>query len=117
MVRSMLKSKDMPNEFWTEAVDCVIYLLNRCKTSSLENITPQEAWSDLKSTVSHLKVFGSVAYVHIPDQRRVKLDDKSLKLIYVGYDERSKTYKLFDPTNKKIHISRDVQVNDEAMWD
>jgi hypothetical protein len=51
--------------------------------------------------VSHLKVFDSVAYVHILDQKRVKLDDKSLKLIFVGYDESSKAYKLFDPTNKK----------------
>jgi hypothetical protein len=64
-----------------------------------------------------LKVFGSVAYAHIPDQKRVKLDDKSLKLIFVGYDERSKVYKLFDPTNKKMHISHAVQVNEEAMWD
>jgi hypothetical protein len=71
----------------------------------------------LKPTVSHWKVFGSVAYVHIPDQRRVKLDDKSLMLIFVGYDERSKAYKLFDPTNKKIHISRDIQLNEESMWD
>jgi transposase InsO family protein len=115
MVRSVLKSKNMPKEFWAEVVDCVVYLLNRCKTSSLENITPQEAWSGFKPSVSHLKVFGSVAYAHIPDQKRVKLDDKSLKLIFVGYDERSKAYKLFDPTNKMMHISRDVQVNEEAM--
>jgi hypothetical protein len=67
--------------------------------------------------VSHLKVFGSVAYVHILDQRRVKLDDKSLKLIFIGYDEMSKAYKLFDPSNKKIHISRHIQVNEEVIWD
>jgi Reverse transcriptase (RNA-dependent DNA polymerase) len=47
----------------------------------------------------------------------VKLDDKSLKLTFVGYDERSKAYKLFDPTNKRMYICRDVQVNEEAMWD
>jgi hypothetical protein len=113
----MLKSKNMPKEFWAKAVDCAVYLLNRCNTSSLENITLQVAWSGLKPTVSHLKVFGSVAYAHIPNQRRVKLDDKSLKLIFVGYDERFKSYKLFDPTSKKIYISRDVHVNEEAMWD
>jgi hypothetical protein len=67
--------------------------------------------------VSYLKVFGSVAYVHILDQRRVKLDDKSLKLIFIGYDEMSKAYKLFDPSNKKIHISRHIQVNEEVIWD
>jgi transposase InsO family protein len=40
MVRSMLKSKNLSKEFWAKAVDCAIYLLNRCKTSSLENVTP-----------------------------------------------------------------------------
>ncbi|KAL4335379.1 hypothetical protein GQ457_07G009100 [Hibiscus cannabinus] len=100
MVQSMLKSKNVPKEFWAEAVECAVYLLNRCKTPSLKNITPQEAWSGVKPTVSHLKVFGSVSYAHIHDQRRAKLDDKSLKLIFFGYDE-----------------SRDVQVNEEAMWD
>jgi hypothetical protein len=55
------------------------------------------------------------AYAHILDQRRVKFDDKSLKLIFIGYDERSKAYKIFYPTNKKMHISHDVQVNKEAM--
>jgi len=45
----------------------------------LANQTPQEAWSGYKPIVSHLKVFGSVAYAHVPDQRRAKLDDKSKK--------------------------------------
>ena len=62
--------------------------------------------------MSHLKAFESVAYTHIPDKKHVKLDDKSMKLIFVGYDSRSKTYKLYDPVNKKIHISRDVQVDE-----
>ncbi|KAJ4769831.1 polyprotein [Rhynchospora pubera] len=116
MVRSMLKSKNMPKEYWAEAVQCAVYLQNRCPTTSLENMTPQEAWCGVKPEVSHLKVFGSVAYAHIPDQRRTKLDDKSKKLIFIGYDERSKAYKLIDPTTNKVHISRDVQVNEEAVW-
>jgi hypothetical protein len=69
------------------------------------------------SICAHVHIPDQKSYVHIPDQKRVKLDDKSLKLIFVGYDERSKAYKLFDPTNKKMHISRDIQVNEEAMWD
>ncbi|KAJ4788299.1 polyprotein [Rhynchospora pubera] len=116
MVRSMLKSKNMPKEYWAEAVQCAVYLQNRCPTASLENMTPQEAWCGVKPAVSHLKVFGSVAYAHIPDQRRTKLDDKSKKLIFIGYDERSKAYKLIDPATNKVHISRDVQVNEEAVW-
>jgi hypothetical protein len=107
MVRSMLKTKKMPKEFWAEVINCVIYLLNRystkslnditpqeawnrrkpslslerCSTKSLNDITPQEAWNRRKPSVSYLKVFGSIGYVHLDDQVRTKLDDKSKKMI------------------------------------
>jgi hypothetical protein len=36
----MLKTKKMPKDFWPEAVDCAIYLSNRCPTKGLNVITP-----------------------------------------------------------------------------
>jgi len=68
MARSILKTKKMPKEFWIEAIDCAIYLSNRCHTKCLNNMTPQEAWSRRKPIVSHLKVYGSIGYMHIDDQ-------------------------------------------------
>ncbi|KAD7477788.1 hypothetical protein E3N88_00924 [Mikania micrantha] len=97
LARSMLKNKDMPNEFWGEAVACAAYILNRSTTKSLSNINPQEAWTGFKPSVAHFRVFGCIAYAHVPDQRRSKLDDKSEKCIFVGYSEQSKAYKLFNP--------------------
>ncbi|KAE8721174.1 hypothetical protein F3Y22_tig00016637pilonHSYRG00095 [Hibiscus syriacus] len=117
MVRSMLKSKKMPKEFWAEAVQCAIYVQNRCPHVKLDDQTPQETWSGQKPTVSHLKVFGSVAYAHVPDQRRTKLEDKSKKYIFIGYDEKTKGYKLFDPISKKVMVSRDVRINEASEWD
>lgn len=117
MVRSMLKSKKMPKKFWAEAVQCAIYVQNRCPHIKLDDQTPQEAWSGQKPTVSHLKVFGSVAYAHVPDQRRTKLEDKSKKYIFIGYDEKTKGYKLLDPISKKVMVSRDVRVNEASEWD
>ena len=117
MVRSMLKSKKMPKEFWAEAVQCAIYVQNRCPHVKLDDQTPQEAWSGQKPTVSHLKVFGSVAYAHVPDQRRTKLEDKSKRYVFIGYDEKTKGYKLLDPISKKVTVSRDVQINEASEWD
>ncbi|GKB06944.1 retrovirus-related pol polyprotein from transposon TNT 1-94 [Tanacetum coccineum] len=96
MVRSMLKSKKMPKEFWAEAVDCAVYLLNRCPSKSLDNKTPQEAWNGLKPTVSHLRVFESITYVYVPSQKRSKLDDRSEKHVFVGYDKQSKENERYD---------------------
>jgi len=117
MARSMLKTKKMPKEFWVEVIDCVIYLSNRCPTKSLNGMTPQEAWSRRKPSVSHLKVFGSIGYVHVDDQVRTKLDDKSKKMIFMGYDQKSKGYKLYNPNEGKMVISRDVEFNEEGAWD
>ncbi|XP_074572622.1 uncharacterized protein LOC141829102 [Curcuma longa] len=98
MARSMLKSKDMPKEFWAEAMACAVYLSNRSPTKSLKNVTPQEAWSGWKPTISHLRVFGSIAFAHIHEQERSKLDDRSQKLIFIGYDENSKGYRFVQST-------------------
>jgi uncharacterized protein with WD repeat len=98
-------------------VQCAIYAQNRCSHVKLDDQTPQEAWSGQKLTVSHLKVFGSVAYAHVPDQRRMKLEDKSKRYIFIGYDEKTKGYKLLDSISKKVMVSRDVRVNEANKWD
>ncbi|KAH9752737.1 hypothetical protein KPL71_014822 [Citrus sinensis] len=117
MARNMLKSKRLPKEFWAEAVACAVYLSNRSTTRSVLGKTPQEAWSGRKPGISHLRVFGSITHVHVPDESRAKLDDKSEKFIFIGYDNNSKGYKLYNPNNGKIVISRDVVFDEEGEWD
>ncbi|GKA14724.1 retrovirus-related pol polyprotein from transposon TNT 1-94 [Tanacetum coccineum] len=84
---------------------------------NLDNKTPQEAWNRVKPTVSHLRIFGSIAYVHVPSQRRSKLDNRSEKHVFVGYDKQSKGYKLYNPVTKKVVVSRDVEFDEEGSWD
>lgn len=108
MARCMLKNKSLPDVFWAEAIACAAYIINRSLTRSVENKTPQEAWSGFKPSVNHLRIFGCVAYVHIPKQKRGKLDQKSEKVIFVGYGYNTIAYKLYNPYTKKVTISRDV---------
>ncbi|GKU93614.1 hypothetical protein SLEP1_g7191 [Rubroshorea leprosula] len=114
MTRSLLKAKGMPNSFWGEAVSCSVYLLNRSPTRSVQNITPVEAWSGFKPSVKHLKVFGSVAYAHIPAETRTKLDDRAEKIVFIGYKRGG--YKLFNLDTKKVIVSRDVTFAEEEAW-
>lgn len=99
-----------------EVVNYAVYLLNQYPTKSLEDITPHEAWSGRWFSVSHLKIFESIIYTHILDQRRMKLEDKSEKFIFVSCDAWSKAYKLFDPKTKRIHVSRDMEFYEDGMW-
>ncbi|XP_074369127.1 uncharacterized protein LOC141709876 [Apium graveolens] len=53
-----------------------VYLLNRCPVKSVRNKTPNKAWSGSKPSVGHFRIFGCIAYAHVPDRKRKKLDDK-----------------------------------------
>ncbi|MCO5596690.1 hypothetical protein L7F22_050758 [Adiantum nelumboides] len=108
MARCMLKAKSLPHKLWMEAVACAAHVLNRCPTRALKTITPYESWYDRKPSVNYLRVFGCLAYAHIPQQLRGKLDDKAVKCIFVGYSSGSKGYRLYNPATNKIFESRDV---------
>ncbi|KAL0368927.1 UNVERIFIED_CONTAM: Retrovirus-related Pol polyprotein from transposon RE2 [Sesamum calycinum] len=116
MARSMLQEKHLPKAFWAEAVYTAVYLLNRCPTKAVQNMTPIEAWSGKKPSAKHLRVFGSICYVHIPTEKRHKLEEKTEKGIFLGYSTQSKGYRIYNLKTKKLIISRDVEFDEDAMW-
>ena len=106
--RSMLSSAGIGQEFWAEVVETTCYLVNRSPTSTLIDKTTQEVWTGKKPSIKHLKVFGCDAYVHVPKEKRSKLDNKVEKCIFIGYKAGMKGYKLWNPITKKIVYSQDV---------
>lgn len=58
-----------------------------------------------------------MAHVHIPDQNRSKLDDKSRRCVLLGVSDESKAWRLYDPISKKIIVSKDVVFEEEKGWD
>lgn len=66
-----------------------------------------------------LRVFGCKAMVHIPAQKRMKLDAKSVECIYLGPAVDMKAYRLYNKATKKVVISRDVVFleQDKVIYD
>jgi len=58
---SMSKGRNVSNEYWEEVVAC-----DRSPTKSVMHRVPKEAYSGMTCSVSHLIVFGCVAYAHVP---------------------------------------------------
>jgi hypothetical protein len=48
-------------------------------------MTPEKKFTCKKPDVSHLRVFGCIAYMHVLDKKRPKLDLKAKKCILIGY--------------------------------
>ena len=67
--------------------------------------------------VEYFRIFGCVAHVHVPDQRRSKLDDKSIKCVFPGVSDESKAWRLYDPVSEKIIVSKDVIFEEEESKD
>ncbi|GJR47899.1 ribonuclease H-like domain, reverse transcriptase, RNA-dependent DNA polymerase [Tanacetum coccineum] len=87
-----------------------------CKRT-IEDITPYEAIKRRKPNLEKLRVFGCIAYAKVPSQRLTKLDDRSSRMVYLGNEQGSKAYRLFDPTTQKICVSRDVKFKENETWD
>lgn len=117
MVHCLLSEKELPRFLWPDAARWTAHILNRSLTKAVKGSVPEERWTGTKPTISYFRVFGSVAHVHIPVQKRIKLDDRSHKCILLGVSEESKAYRLYDPVSKKITISRDVIFEEGAKWD
>ena len=115
MVHSMLSNKNIPKTFWPEAVNWTIYVLNRCPTLAVKDVTLEEVWSGVKPSVDHFRVFGCIAHVHIPEERRTKLDNRSITCVLLGVSEESKGYRLFDHVAKRVDVSRDVIFEEEKQ--
>jgi hypothetical protein len=94
----MLNEKNLPNYFWAEAIATAIYIMNRTPTTIVHGMTPKEKFIGKKLNVSHLKVFGCIAYMHVPDEKRSKLDPKVEKCIFIGYSLEQKGYRYFNPS-------------------
>jgi hypothetical protein len=85
-----------------EAINCANYIVNPTPIKTLKYITLKEAWSSNKSNVSHIHVFGSEAWAHIPDEKRKSLQPKSEKSIFVGYFEDVKGIDFFNLIQHKL---------------
>lgn len=99
----------------------------------IKNVTPRptnpqgksafELWHGTKPSISHLKTFGCVAYVHVPKEKRKcaggKLVARSWKGIYVGNAEEHSGYAIWNPhdTETPITYSRDVVFDEQFATD
>ena len=91
--------------------------MNGTPTAAVHGMTPEEWFTGKKPDVSHLKVFGCIAYVHVPDELRKKLDPKAEKCIFIGYSLEQKGYRCYNPVTSELRVSRDVIFDDmSSCW-
>lgn len=107
------------------------YLMNRIPTIVLKDLPSFEVLNKTKPHIGHMRVFGCVSYVLIPEEMRNKLDAKALRLcsldtllLIKGMCSTShQPHMTYDPATRRVLVSRDVKFTEgkvyyeEKQWD
>jgi len=115
-VKAMIHDQDLPLHLSADAARTAVYVQNRMPHRALGNKTPEEVFTGKKPEVNHLRIFCCLEYIHVPKEKRTKLDPSGKKGIFVGYSESSKGYKIHIPGHRMIEVSRDVTFDEDATF-
>nr|GEW48634.1 retrotransposon protein, putative, Ty1-copia subclass [Tanacetum cinerariifolium] len=103
MVRSMMILSTLPLSFWDYALESVTSILNMVPAKKVDK-TSYELWHEKVPNLSYLRVWGCEAHLkrHTPD----KLQQRSVKCIFVGYPKETMGYYFYYPPENKIVVER-----------
>jgi transposase InsO family protein len=112
--RAMIQGSELGDEYWGEALLTASHVRNRT-VSQVHGKTPLEMLTGKKPQVNNLRVFGSTAFVHVPSQRRQKLDAVAKKAVFLGYEANTKGYRIMRKRDKRVVVSKDVTFQEEEI--
>ena len=92
-----------------------IYVKNRLPSPKVVHKTPFEIVHNSKPSVKHMRVFGCQVYILTPKEKRLKWDPKARTGIFLGYEEVSKAYRVYDIEAGQVVISRDVNFDESTF--
>ena len=93
----MVSHSSLPELLWEEALKTAVYILNRVP-SKVVNKTTFEIWTDKRSSIKHLHIWGCLAKTQPYRPHKRKLDSRTISCYFVGYAKCSQDYKFYDPT-------------------
>ncbi len=110
-IRLMLNERKILKSMWEKIIKTIAYLSNRSSYYQLNDKTSYEIINSKKSDLSHLRIIDSIAWMHILKKKIKKLDDWFWKSILVDYESENQ-YRIYDSRTDKVHIIRDVKINE-----
>lgn len=112
--RSILHARKLGESLWAEAINYAVFTINQTGKSSVKDKSPAELWFGRMINISKLRSFGCECYVLIEDHKRKKMERKSRKGIFVGYDLDSPCYRVYLSDKKDVVCSDNVIFNETS---
>ncbi|CAD6927595.1 unnamed protein product [Tilletia caries] len=117
-MRPLIHGRQLPLEYWAEAALTAAYLRNRSPSAAIGGITPYELWHGTVPDLSHLRVFGCLAFSMLSDKAREhSLSVRSKVGVFVGYDKVQKGYRIHFPDTGELVVTRNVGFHEDKAYD
>ena len=114
--KAMLTDLDLPLSFWVKAAFTVVYIQNRSPHAILGEKTPKEVFTGKQLAVDHMRIFGTPMYIHVPKEKRTKLEPSRKKGTFMGYSKSSKAYRIYVHGQRYIEVSKDMIFHEEVVF-
>ena len=93
MINALLLSSVLPQNLWGEAILSANYILNRIPHKKT-NKSLYELWKGRRPCYKYLKVWGCLAKVAVPIPKKVKIGQKTVDCVFIGYVHNSSAYRF-----------------------
>ena len=100
--KSMRLLVQLPKTFWADTVNTTMYMISRGPSTSLDYRTLKEVWNGKEVNFSSLIVLDCLSYIDVDYANRTKLNLKSKKCFFIGYDDAEFGYHFWDDQYRKI---------------
>jgi dUTP pyrophosphatase len=114
MTRCLLRTANLPPEYWSWALTHAVYLKNRLPHQAT-GCTPYLAWTGRKPSAKLLRIFGCPVVVKNPGKRPAKLDHHTSSGVFLGYTATDNNIYYRDNKSKRVKIATHVQFDEVSM--
>ena len=98
----------MSSNYWVDAFQTALYLINRLPTRVLQYITPYEKIFHKSPSYDTLRVFGCACFPYLRPYNTNKLQFRSKQCVFLGYSLNHQGYHCLDQSTSHIYLSRHV---------
>eukprot|EP00752_Nemacystus_decipiens_P010633 g9470.t1 len=92
---------------WGEICETAVFLINRAPHRAIDGSSPFTKLFGKEPDLSGLRAIGARAFVH-KERYGNKLEEKAWEGVMLGYGKDSKSYRIYNPHNRRITESRSV---------
>ena len=107
IARAFMFQSNVPLKVWDECVKTAVFLMNRTHSPILKAKSPFVILHAKLPNYADFRTFGTLCYASTLISSKHKFSPRAI--VFLGYSQGYKGYKLLNLSNKQIFISRDVK--------